>query len=105
MNPQDAANFTQWLQEILNTLRDTHTQLQDLRAENRQMMDDLRGIIARVDQKDDATLKIIDALKSQIDTVRIEASAAKTAAENAASTVDSRLNDIKSTLNDIKRSV
>lgn len=105
MNPQDVNNFTQWLQEIVSTLRDTHSQLQDLRNENRQMMDDLRGIASRVDQKDTETLRLIEALKGQLDIVRVEANAAKTAAEKATSTVDSKLTDVKSTLNEIRRSV
>lgn len=105
MNPKDVNNFAQWLQEILTTLRDTHTQLQDLRAENRQMMDDLRGIASRVDQKDTDTIKLIESLKGQLDIAKAEVSAAKSAAENTASTVDSKLSEIKSVLNDIRRSV
>lgn len=105
MNPQDVHNISSWLQEILNLLRDTHTQLEDLRNENRQMLDDLRGVSARVDQKDTEIIKTIDTLKGQMDVLRGDLSSAKSTVENRTSNLESRVNDIKSTLNDVRRAV
>lgn len=105
MNPQDVNNFANWLQEILNTLRDTHTQLEDLRAENRQMMDDLRGISSRSEQKDSEILKSIDMLKGQLDILRGDVSAAKSTVDSSAGHLDSKMGDIKSAVNEVKRSV
>lgn len=102
MNPQDVNNISQWLQEILRLVQDTRTQLIDMRGENKQMMDDIRGIAARIEQKDTSELSLIENLRTQLDIVKGSADSAKSAAEHANDHLDSKINDLKSILNDIK---
>lgn len=105
MSPQDVNNISSWLQELLRLQQDTHTQLVDMRNENRQVMDEIKSISARMDKKDTEIIRYIEALKGQIDILKGDVAAAKSAAENTNSHVDSKLSDIKSTLNEIRRAV
>lgn len=105
MNPQDLQNISSWLQEILRLMQDTHTQLIDMRNENRQVMDEIKGVSARMDQKDTDIIRLIDTMRGQIDVLRGDVASTKSAVESTNSHIDSKISDLKSTLNDIKRAV
>lgn len=105
MNQQDVTNISQWLQELLKLMQDTHTQLIDLRTENRQMMDDIKGVSSRVDQRDTAIMRLVETLRSQVDVLKGETAQTRTTAENATSSLDSKLSDLKSALNEVRTRV
>ena len=105
MNPQDVNNMASWLQEILKLLQDTHTQLVDMRNENRQIMDEIKAISSRVDQKDTDVIRLLDTVRSQIDVMRGEISSVKSAVESTGGHIDSKLDDVKSTVRDVRNSV
>ena len=96
MNPQDINNMSSWLQEILRLLQDTQTQVTDMRNESKQMMDDLKGVTARMDQKDSDIIRLIDSLRSQLDVIKGETTATKGAVEKGVGDVESKVSDAKS---------
>jgi len=105
MNPQDLNNIAGWLQEILRLLQDTHNQVVDMRNENRQVMDEIKNVSGRMDQKDSDILRLVDTMRGQIDMLRGEVTSNKSAIESTSSHIDSKINDLKSSINDIKRAV
>jgi predicted nucleic acid-binding Zn-ribbon protein len=105
VNPQDLNNISSWLQELLRLVQDTHTQLVDMRNENRQVMDEIKGVSARMDQKDTDIIRLVDTMRGQIDVLRGEVTSVKSAVESTNSHLDSKVNDLKSTLSEIRRTV
>jgi predicted nucleic acid-binding Zn-ribbon protein len=105
VNPQDLNNISSWLQELLRLVQDTHTQLVDMRNENRQVMDEIKGVSARMDQKDTDIIRLVDTMRGQVDVLRGEVTSVKSAVESTNGHLDSKINDLKSTLNEIRRVV
>jgi predicted nucleic acid-binding Zn-ribbon protein len=105
MNPQDLNNMASWLQEILKLLHDTHTQLIDMRNENRQVMDEIKGISSRLDHKDTDIISLMHTQRGQIDILRSDISSMKSAVEHTNSHLDSKLDDIKSAIHEVRNIV
>ncbi len=105
MDSQDVNNLSQWLQELLKLMQDTHTQLVDLRNENRQLMDEIRAVSARVDQKDSDILRIIETMRGQVDVVRTEVITAKNVSESLRGHIDSKASDLKSEIHQVRNMI
>lgn len=91
----------------MRIVQDTHTQLQDLRNENRQVMDEVKAISARarVDQKEGDVARIVETLRSQVDVSRGEVATLKNDLNNLSGQIDSRINDLKSEIHSVKNTI
>ena len=105
MNPQDIANLSQWLQQLMKDVTDTRTQLIDMRSENKQLMDEIKTISGRMDQKDSDILRLIDTLRSQLDVTRGEIASVKNAVESTKSHIDAKASDLKSAIHEVRNRV
>lgn len=105
MDPQDVVNVSQWLQQLVRDLADTHTQLEDMRKESKMATDEVRSISNRIDQRDSNILSLIEALRAQVDITKNSIGSLQSHIDGRIGNLESQIKELKSEIQTIHRRV
>lgn len=105
MDPQDVLNISQWLQQLIKDVQDTHRQLLDMRGELKAANDELRNVAGRMDQKNADLVRVVEAVKSQTDIMHGEVSATKSTVEARVGSLENQVKDLRSDVHEVRNKV
>jgi prefoldin subunit 5 len=105
MSPQDIMNISQWLQQLIKDVQDTHQQMLDMRGEIRAANDELKNLAGRAEQKNADLIRLVESLKGQLDIIHGETGATKSVVEAKIASLENTIKDLRSDVHEVRNKV
>lgn len=105
MDQEDILNISQWLQQILKDLQDTHIQTQDMRGEMRAVTTELKAANERTERHTNDVLKLIEAIRAQTDVLRGDFQATQSHVDSKIGGLEVQIKDLKSEIASLRNTI
>lgn len=103
MSPQDIANISQWLQQILTDVRDIHLQTQDMRGEMKTAANEASATSKRIERGSADTISLLSSIQTQINTLKSDLNTSKSNMESKLGDLERQVKDLRSAVASLER--